>query len=544
MKKETLLNQTNETPNFWFCGALLVILLASIMARDITRPYYGLHSWADAHGPWLARVQLKYGFDYTKGLFTWAVGDPPTKNPLHYLDHPQLPGLINAATMAVLGINTWALRVENIIATIAALLLFLKILRGLLDDKTALLSGLFFCMFPLTGYFGVNMWVYPLGFLAIFCYLAIIKAIPTQQEHPKLYRIGLALGLFFALQVNWEGFFFAFAIGVHYVCRCIYRRTFPEKSLLAILIIAPLSSLALDFAIMASGHGWDFNKIVELYKWRSAKGEMPEFLWGKWFARLWEFAVTNFTLPILLTAIAYLTLGQLIVFTEPKPEGTGQRRPRQFPQFWLFATIALSQLLILRGALWPHQTWERPLVPLVAIAAAQGVMLLFDILKKIHRKLAYAVVITLAGVFLVSCAIGTNYYYAIRWQSPRKIEMLEMLNKNIPPDKSLLSLEDFIVNQHPVKGAFYRPEVAWYLDREIVKASTLAEVLEYAKTGRYPYYLIPAVKETEPFISQLTQYFKYQYVPGDPGEMKNGKFYKAAMMPYMIFDLTRKVGGS
>jgi len=557
MKKGAGLNQTGKTLNFWFCGGLLVILLASIMTRDITRPFYGLHSWADAHGPWLARVQLKYGFGYTKGLYTWAVGNPPTENPSHYLDHPQLPGLLNAAAMAVLGINNWALRATNVVATIVALLLFLKILRTLLDDKTALLAGLFFCLFPLIGYFGVNMWLYPLGFLAIFCYLAIIKAIPQQPEHVKLHRIGLALGLFFALQVNWEGFFFALAIGVHYVCRCIHRRTFPEKSLLAILIVAPLSSLALDFTIMAAGYGWDFNKIVELYKWRSAKGEMPEFIWGEWFARLWEFAVTNFTLPILLTAIAYLTFGQLLIFMEPKPERIGERRPRQFPQFWLFATIPFSQLLLLRGALWRHQTWERPLAPLIAIAAALGIMLLADILKKIHHRLAYTIIVLLVGVFLIYCVIGTNYYYAIRWQSPRKIEMLDMLNRNIPPDKMLLSTmlstDGFVVNQHSSKGSHYRPEVAWHLDREIRQAlvikdgkvmvdETIKNIEQKTATGKFPYYLIPLLPELSPLISQLQKLYQFQYVQGDEGQSsKDGKFIKAGMPNYMIFNLNSKI---
>jgi hypothetical protein len=556
-KQLSLPDQPVTVLNFWFCGGLLVILLVSIMARDITRPFYGLHSWADAHGPWLARVQVKYGFGYTKGLYTWAVGDPPTQNPSRYLDHPQLPGLFNAAAMAVLGINTWALRATNIVATIAALLLFLKILHGLLDDKTALLAGLFFCMFPLIGYFGVNMWLYPFGLLAVFCYLVLIKEIPRQPDHPKLYSIGLTLGLFFALQLGWEGFFFALAIGVHYLCRCIHHRTFPKKSLLAILIVAPLSSLLLDFIIMAAGYGWDFNKIVELYKWRSAKGEMPEFVWSEWFKKLWEFAVTNFTLPILLAAIAYLTLGQLIIFTGPKPQRQNERRPGQFPQFWLFAIIPISQLLLLRGALWRHQTWERPLAPLDAIAAALGVMLLFDILKKIHRRLAYAVVATLVGVLLVYCAIGTNYYYAIRWQSPRKIEMLETLKRNIPPDKMLLSTmlpdEGFVVNQHSSKGSHYRPEVAWHLDREIRQAlvikdgkvmvdETIKDIEQKAATGKYPYYLIPVASGLEPLISQLQKRYKFEYIQGDEGEStKDGKFIRAGMLNYMIFDLHSKI---
>jgi len=550
------LNQSNKARNFWLCAGLLVILLCSIMTRDITRPFYGLHSWAEAHGPWNARVHLTYGLGYTKGLVTKAVGYPPTQKPTRYLDHPQLPALLNAAAMTVLGINTWALRATNVAATVVALLLFLKILHGLLDDKTALLAGLFFCLFPLIGYFGVNMWLYPLSFWAIWCYLVLIKGLKDGPKPSVLHKCGLAAGLFFALQMSWEGFFFALAIGVHYVFRCIRRRQFPEMTILAILIIAPLSSLILNFAIMATARGWNIQRIVELYKWRAGSGELKELTWPMWFGRFWEHAITNFTLPILITTIIYLTFGQLFIFMETKPNKRDKRRPRQFPHFWLFLMPAIFQLFILRGALWPHQTWERPLVPFIAIAAAEGVMLLGDLLRKINKIVAYIAMTALVAVFAIFCVIGVKHYYYIRWQVPAKIEMFEMLQKKIPPDKALLSWEPFTVGQHEAKGTFYRPEIAWHLDREIVQAGivknrklmvaeTLKDIEQKAGTGKYPYYLIPQWKPLMPLIIQLAQRYQvYKQIPGEQGESKDGKFLRAGMMPYFIFDLHSKAPGS
>ena len=131
-------------PHFWLFAGLLALLVASIMARDITRPFYGLHSWGQAHDAWMARSHVRYGLGYTKGFETFAVGNPPAEKPLYYLDHPVLFALFNAVAMAIFGINTWALRVNNILATIVALFLFLKILRRLVDDTTALLAGLLF----------------------------------------------------------------------------------------------------------------------------------------------------------------------------------------------------------------------------------------------------------------------------------------------------------------------------------------------------------------------------------------------------------------
>ena len=199
-------------------------------------------------------------------------------------------------------------------------------------------------------------------------------------------------------------------------------------------------------------------------------------------------------------------------------------------------------MLILRGALWKHQTWEFPFGPFIAIAAALGVMLLADILKKVHRRLAAVGTAVLMGIFLTFCIIGTNYYYAVRWQPQEKIRMFKMLNQKIPSDKALLSFDPFIVNQNKAKGGFYRPEIAWYLDREIVQAKSFAEVQKHALTGRYPYYLVPAVPQLSPLISQLQKRYKFEYIPGVQGERtKDGKFLKAGMMPYIIFDLNTKI---
>ena len=129
MKKTDKLNQP-KTLNFWLCGGLLALLLASTLTRDITRPFYGLHSWGEAHAAWMARSHLKYGFGYTRGFDTFAVGNPPAEKPTRYLDHPQLRTLLDTAAMFVFGINTWSIRAVNVVATLLALLIFLRILRG------------------------------------------------------------------------------------------------------------------------------------------------------------------------------------------------------------------------------------------------------------------------------------------------------------------------------------------------------------------------------------------------------------------------------
>ncbi len=544
MKKNHKLNQTETSSYFWFCAAILVVLLVSIMARDITRPFYGLHSWGEAHLPWFARAHLNYGLRYTKGLNTWAVGNPPTENPRHYLDHPKLRPLLNTAFMAFFGVNEWSRRLVLILVDIFVLLLFLKIFKELTDDKITLLSGLLLVLFPLTGYFGLGSWPVLFAFLAFYAYLSAVGELKTVKKPANWNMWLLAAALFLSIQCSWTGFFFAMGIGFHYVARCVFRKIYPEPKMLAILIIAPFASMALTFLIMAAGYGWDFSKIYELYKWRSAKGEMAQFQWGAWLARFWELARDNFTLPVLITLIGYLTLGQLYVFMHTQPQQPGQRRLLQFPHLSLFLMPPVFQVLILRGALWKHQIWERPFGPFIAVGAALGIMVIYDLLKRLNKKLALAASVALMSVVLVSAVKGTNYYYSIRWQHPQKIEMLKWLNEHIPPDKDLLSFEPFRIEQHKSKGAHYRPEIAWYLDRDIETARTLSEIQQKAATGKYPYYLVPYVEQLSPLIAQLNKnYQMVKYVQAHPGKRtEDGKFYQAGMNAYMIFKLTADKG--
>jgi len=525
--------------NFWVFGGFVCILLVSILGRDMGRPFTGLHSWGEASGAWAARAHLKYGLGYTKGASTWAVGDPPTKTPTRYYDHPQLSVLTLSLFMSVFGVSEWSYRLLNCITSVLTSVLLLKIFRGLLSDKTALLAVLIYVLFPVTGYFGSGCWTALMVFTAIWCYLVLIKSLKDGPEPGRIHKWALAASLFLALQFNWEGFFYAMGIGVHYVTRCIRRKTFPEKTLLAILIVAPLSSLALNFLVMAAGYGWDFSKITALYAWRAGKGEMAEFDWGKWFARFWEFAVMNFSLPVLIIAIAYLTFGQLFALTSPTSRKDSQFVTRLFPQFWLLFLPGFFQLSLLKGALWMHHYWERCFSPLIAIAAALGIMTLADILGRVRPILPKICTAALVGIITIFCIGGLDHYYSIRHFSPERVRLFKTLNERIPPDKMLLSYQSQKVEQHEAKGEHYRPEIAWYLDREVVEATTWADIQQKVQTGMFPCYLIPAVQQVAPLIQQLQQRYKFESVPGDPGGPE-----LAPMLPHLIFDLQSKGPGS
>ncbi len=547
MLKDTLGDKSKVSGiNYWFCAIAIIILFCCNHGRKINTPFTGLHSWGQATGAWAMRSHVNYGYGFTKGVTTWAVGNPPTENPKRYFDHPNLGSFLAGVTGRIFGVKESTLRIVDILNGIIIFLLFFKILKGLINEYIALLAGLLYALFPITGYFapGGYMIVFALG--AMYFYLVLIEDLKDNPKPAIWHKVGLAACLFFGLQITWTGFFYAFAIGFHYVCRCVRRKQLPDWSLITIMIAAPFSSLAITFLIMAGGYGWDVTKIFDLYKWRAGNAEVAAasapFNWQLWFETLWKHSATNYTVPIIVAALAYITVGQLLVFVGTKDERTG-RFKYQFPQFWLFMVPAITQLFALRGCLWKHQTWLHPFDPFIAISAALAIMLLFDLVKKINFKLAVAICLMTITVFAGYCIAGTNYYYDIRWQPEQKIDMFKMLNEKIPADKYLLSFEPFTVNQHKSKGGFYRPEIAWYLDREIVQAKSINEIEKYAATGKYPYYVIPNIPQLQQLARPLMQKYEYQYIPGVQGKQtKDGKFLRAGMYPYLIFDLYSKKG--
>jgi len=542
MAKKIEPHQAESTVGYFqLCSAILCVLLVATLARNIDRPFTGLHSWGEAATAWRARTFLKYELSYTKGAAVWAVGDPPSSNPNRALDHPQLGLFLPAFDMLIFGQDEAGLRTGGIIRAVIALLIFLLIAKGLLGKETALLAGLFYVLFPITGYFGcgvplISNYDFLLGLVALWNYLVITEAVKSGPQPAKRHRWLLAASLFFAIQTSWCGFFYAAAICIHYIFSCVRRRRMPEKKLMAILLLAPGSSLALNFMVMAAGHGWDWQKIWQLYTWRAGKGEMAAFRWGPWFAKMREYAVLNFTLPVLVIAGAYLIVGQLLSLCKDGSAATATPVKR-FPQFWLLLMPGVLQMFVFKGSLWWHQFWQMPLIPFMAIAAALGAAWIAGMFAGIHRRAATAAFAGLLTLITVSCVKGVNYYYSIVDFPAAKAAMFKDLNSRIPPNEALLSYESFVRSQHPVKGPHVRPEVAWYLDRRIVQARSWEEIQRYA-AGDCRYYLIPAVGRLSKLVNRLERTYRPEYIPAvAPTKTEDGRRLNIGMPPYMIFDL-------
>ena len=527
---------------YWPVVGLLVVFYGVFMARDISRPFYGLHALAEAAEAWRGRAFLDYPLSYTKGRAVWAVGNPPQENPNPSLDHPQPGMMLWALELATVGRNEAAVRVWKIIRAMISLALLMLILRHLLEPRAALLAGMVFALLPISVYFGTGSWHFPLGMAGFWFYLVLIRGLKDGPAPRAMHLWGLGIVGFLGIQMNWEGVFFPTAIGLHYLGGCVWRRQWPQWKLFAVMAIPPLVSLIVTFGVMLAGFGWDAGKIVALYAWRGA-GD-GKLTWSTWLSKFWEFAVMNFTWPVLLAVLAALAghvLGWVGALTGSSKDKTGEAAIR-LPFVWLWVLPGVLQVLVFRGAMWWHHYWQRPFQPLVAIAVAVGVVALYKALAKVRPRAGAVAAWAFIGLCALFCVRGTNHYFSIRTFHPERVELAKFLDERMESGESLLALFDWIRVDNPVKGPYYRAELAWYLNRQIIKVQSLAEIKRLAATGKYPYYLLPMVDERlKPVAAELQRsgYVVVRSHQGDPG----GKD-RVGLTPYLLFDLRpARLGG-
>ena len=153
---------------FWLLACCIIIVWILVRVFDfslvplsyrglyINKPFNGFHSWLHAADAWAARSHVHYGLGYTKGYNTLVVGDAPPANPQRYVSHPQLPSLIQAFGMLLLGTKEWAIRLFDLILSIPALLLTIYFLSRLYGCSVALLSGLLLVLTPIFSYFAFD----------------------------------------------------------------------------------------------------------------------------------------------------------------------------------------------------------------------------------------------------------------------------------------------------------------------------------------------------------------------------------------------------
>ena len=541
MSKETAARPaTTDRDRRTAAAGFLVFLFVLLAGREINRPFAGLHGWDETLPSWAARSHLAYGLGYTKGLTTLAVGNPPPAVKPSYLDQPQLHALLDAGAMALFGRNEAALRIAALIVTAASLPFLLALLRRLYGEEAAVLAAFLYIIFPITSYFNDAAWTYwllPCWLLAYWCYLTLIGELPDGPAPGKRHLIGLASALFVMPQLSWIGFFYPGAIVSHYFLRCLAKRRRPDLSLLLTLVLSSGAGAAAVFGVLLGARTGGWRSMLGLYRFRA---QMAQASSGRtplgWFTTQWGMVQTNFTLPVVLIIGAYLGY-QAVTRARALRADRPERTPRAFVHAWLFVMPAILNMCLFTESYWVHQLSYKSFELPAAIAAALGILALRDWLLPRGRAAANAAALALVAVICGFAARGLNDYYGFRLWSPAEIDMFKRLNGKMAPDETLLTYQNYYISDNPNKLTHIRPEVAWYLDREMRAATTLEEIRAAAAGGKRPFYLVGQEAAPPALIEQLKARYPWEVVPVRRGFGQTPLFDEGDQL---IFDLRRE----
>ncbi len=523
-------------------NGILVFLFVFLAAREIDRPFDGLHSWDAAIAAWPARSHLDYGLGYTRGVATLAVGNPPPAVPPWYLDHPQLHVLLDAGAMAIFGRNEVALRLAALIVTAASLPFLIVLLRRLYDEETAVLATFLYIVFPITPYFNAACWTYwllPFVLLAYWCYLILIGELRDGPPPGRRHFLGLGLAFFVLPQLEWVGFFYVAAIGSHYLLRCFEKHQRPDRRLLATLVLSPLASAVVVFGVLLYGRSGGFQGLLGLYEFRAQMANGSGRTSIGWFVKQWEMVQSNFTLPVVLIIGAYLAYRVVARIRARRAgvESTDQpaKPSRAFVHPWILVMPGILTMVVFTEWFWVHQFVYKWLTLPVAVAAALGILKMRDSLLTRGRAVANGATFVVVAVICGYAVRGTDDYYAIRHRSPVEIDMFKKLNREIAPDETLLTYQSYVAVENPNKLAHLRPEVAWYLDRAMVVATTMEQVEQKAAKGKFPFYLVEVDLAPPALVEQLKARYPSEFVQGQP--YRDKPHVVAGIGDQLIFDL-------
>ena len=519
---------------------ILVFFFVLLAGREIDRPFIGLHSWDESLASWVARAHLKYGLGYTRGIATLAVGNPPPAVPPRYLDHPQLHALLDTGAMALFGQNDFALRLAALIVTAACLPFLVALLRRLYDDDTAVLATFLYIIFPITPYFNAAAWTYwmlPFILLGFWCYLVLIGELRDAGPAGKRHLVGVAVAVFILPQLYWVGFFYPAAIAIHYLLRSFKKRQWPDKRILAAIVVPTVASTIVVFGILLYARPGGMASIMAMYRSRSdVAANDPTRTRIGWFVRQWEMVRSNFTLPVCVIVAGYIVY-RVISHIRSRSQSTGEtdKSSRTFLHASLFSSPGLLSMVFLTEWFWPHEFAYKSFSLPVAIATALGILKIRDSLEA--RRNAWGNWTTFA-VIAVICAFairGLDDYYGIRHRTPTEAEMFKQLNRDMAPDQTLLTYQSYYMPQFAGKLVHLRPEVAWYLDRNMEVSTSLEDVEQKSANPHYPFYLVDVGSAPEQLIEQLKARYPYRFIQGSPFREK--PHLVAGIGDQLIFDL-------
>lgn len=438
---------------------ILLLIFWQLLLIHLNAPWFGHH---DANGVWLSAVSRNYrtyGIGEIGLIPVLNRGAIPPETALRYVRHPPLVPWLVTLAHNVFGDHELSARMVSIIGTMIATAAFYVMCRRVYNQRTALLCLIFFAFTPMLFYFGrmPNHEPVSLAFLLIF-----LAAFVNWSRQPTRARWRLMIVMaVLAVWTAWATFFFIVLLGVFG-----WLKGFQRRRMVLLIVTAGLSvvSVAVFYQLVYPD---SLRLLVEGFVWRtSTLSELSEdFTWG-------EFAYQTVIYMLPHVTFAVFLLGLVgIVPTLRQARGSHQAL------LLALAAAGLAYIIVFRSASYVHDYYKIYLMPFLAIAAANTVMLALK--KPKIRRFAQPAIISL---FIVST--GFAIFYASRLYTASFADETLRFARNIAdhtePQEVVLS---DLPQANPVIEYYARRYILW--DVHPPDAAARAAASEYPAVYAY-----------------------------------------------------------
>jgi Dolichyl-phosphate-mannose-protein mannosyltransferase len=379
---------------------LLIILICATAFRVVTldRPFdYDPEATGSSYGVF-ARNYLRFAWTETYGMPTLTVGRPPNAPITIYHNHPPIVPLLIFPFYALFGFGQWQTRIATSIASIAAILGLYMTLERFGSRRIALVSAACFAATPMNLYFGGQPEVtgMPLVLFAICSVWAYLKFCQSLNSTNLMVLLGV-----FALAgaTDWPAYILLPIFLFHFLM------TQPRREWTWIFIFcfagAAVFAIVYIYIKFAADLPWDW--MVAPFLDRSGPGgKFGSFTAAQWFKTALKYNITLHTIPLLLTATAWLIA---MSWRNAKAGATVA---------WLLLSWGIAFVLIGRQGAHDHEWWWWPLTP--GVATASGIWLDW-LVQKTGKFLNPSAANPILGSALLILAVWTTHSTYSRFYS-------------------------------------------------------------------------------------------------------------------------------
>jgi hypothetical protein len=449
----------------WATPVAVAVVFAAGALLHVGSPFLRHREGVGAQYAIMARNHVRLGYAATR-LASYEVSAPdlsvyPYWREYCYPNRPFLSVLLTSLWFRVFGDAEAVLRLSLLVASLGAMLAFLKLAERILDPRWTGVAVALFALNPMFWYFsGVAVHLtYALAFsLAAW-------ACRVRWEEGRRFRALTVVFLFLACESDWPGYYAALSIGLDAL---LQKRRLQAAGLLSVGIAA-FGLHVLHLYLVDPDGGPLVRRFLMAGAQRSAQGLPGPF----------AFAVGE-----LRELGLYFTVGVGVL------AAIGLRRlPRRV---WLLALLGLDEVLFMRWA-HIHDYLTYSLVPFAALAAAKGVEVLWTSPRLKPAAGALLALAAAQSLWITGDRMTREGAYEVNYRAAQAIRQ-----GTIEKDRVLITIAD------------ERQFTPYYADRYTAGVEPDESVLMIHPSGaRFP---APSVDDLERYFDEFTV-----VLVGDPG---------------------------